>query len=70
MNHPTPKTWQIDLRALALGDSDHLHRFYLTWVNEFLTRAYMAEYYGLKLESVSRFIESGRAIHESRCKNR
>jgi len=67
MNHPAPKTWQIDMRALALGDSDHLNRFYLMSVNEFLTRADMAEYYGLKLESVARFIESGRAIHLSRC---
>ena len=59
-------TYQIDLQALALGDPDHLQRFYLSWVNEFLTREYMAKYYGLKLESVIRFIDQGRVIHERR----
>ena len=59
-------TYQIDLQALALGDPDHLQRFYLSWVNEFLTSEYMAKYYGLKLESVIRFIDQGRVIHERR----
>ena len=59
-------TYQIDLQALALGDPVHLQRFYLSWVNEFMTRESMAEYYGLKLESAIRFIEQGRVIHERR----
>jgi len=59
-------TYQIDLQALALGDPAHLQRFYLSWVNEFLTREFMAEYYGLKFESVIDFIERGRVIHERR----
>ena len=59
-------TYQIDLQALALGNPDHLQRFYLSWVNEFMTRESMAKYYGLKLESVIRFIDQGRVIHERR----
>ena len=63
-------TYQIDLKALAVGDSDHLQRFYLSWVNEFITREYIAEYYGLKLESAIGFIEQGRVIHERRLNNK
>jgi hypothetical protein len=59
-------TYQIDLQALAVGDPDHLQRFYLSWVNEFMTSESMAKYYGLKLESVIRFIDQGRVIHERR----
>ena len=38
---------------------------YLDWVNNFLTVAYFAEYYGLTEAEANAVINDGRAYHES-----
>ena len=37
----------------------------LEWVNNFLTREYFAEHYGLTLEAASELIDAGYRAHES-----
>ena len=37
---------------------------YLDWVNNFLTVAYFAEYYGISESEAHEVINSGRGIHE------
>ncbi|WP_412506159.1 hypothetical protein [Roseovarius sp. SYSU LYC5161] len=60
-------SYQIDVRALATGDADHLRAFYIAYVNEFLSVDGMARFYGVKPESARAWIEAGRAAHETRC---
>jgi len=42
-----------------------LQAIYLDWVNNFLTREYFAEHYGLTLEAASELIDAGYRAHES-----
>jgi len=42
-----------------------LQAIYLDWWNNFLTREYFAEHYGLTLEAASELIDAGYRAHES-----
>lgn len=58
---------QIDLRKVAESDDKELRRFYLQYVNEFLTYQGVASYYGWSLEFTTDRIRAGRAAHEAHC---
>ena len=54
---------QID--AYDIQPVEALQVIYLDWVNNFLTREYFAEHYGLTLEAASELIDAGYRAHES-----
>jgi len=47
-----------------------LQVIYLDWVNNFLTREYFAEYYGLTLEAAEELIDAGYRAHETMVKRK
>jgi len=49
----------------AIKPAEALQAIYLDWWNNFLTREYFAEHYGLTLEAASELIDAGYRAHES-----
>ena len=51
--------------AYEIQPIEALQAIYLDWWNNFLTREYFAEHYGLTPEAASELIDAGYRAHES-----
>jgi hypothetical protein len=55
------------MRRAKAGDESALRALYLDWVNNFLTVAGFASYYGIGARSAECYIAWGRELHEAHC---
>ena len=51
--------------ALQCGHKEALQRYYLDWVNNFISVERFSEYYASSEGDANKIIEQGREIHES-----
>ena len=57
-------TEKVNVDNITAGDA--LQAIYLDWINNFLTVARFAEYYGLDEYAGAQLIDKARDVHESR----
>ena len=58
---------RIEINKVKRLEDESLRAFYLDWANNFLTVAYMAEYYGIAPRTAENYIQLGREAHENYC---